>query len=155
MGNKKVRRWLQAMHCLNYMGRTSECRSCKISPNRSSLDRSTSFCRKQNYSYGQCKCKKKCKASLLFQVRICTGDRSGTWCLQKHTSAGLLTLLFMKRLLMVLGLATTDFFTFFLESAPLAPALPVNKKKFTPCTKLFTPHFPTLSHKIQLSCCVT
>lgn len=46
---------------------------------------------------------------------------------QKHTSAGLLTLLFMKRLLMVLGLATADFFTFFLASAPLAPAFPASK----------------------------
>lgn len=48
----------------------------------------------------------------------------------QHTSAGLFTLLFMKRLLMVLGLATADFFTFFFASAPLAPALPVNETLF-------------------------
>ena len=69
-------------------------------------------------------------------------ERSGTWCLHKHTSAGLLTLLFMKRLLMVLGLATTDFFTFFLESAPLAPALPANKKEIHSLKKTIYSKFP-------------
>lgn len=34
---------------------TSECRSCKISPNRSSLDKSTSFCKRHTDTWSQCK----------------------------------------------------------------------------------------------------
>lgn len=45
-----------------------------------------------------------------------------------HTSAGFFTLLFMKRLFMVLGLVTAAFFTVFLDSGPFAPPFPANKK---------------------------
>lgn len=45
------------------------------------------------------------------------------------TSAGFFTLLFMNMLLMLLGLLTDTFFTFFFESPPFPPCLPVYSQR--------------------------
>lgn len=76
-----------------------------------------------------------------------------------RTSAGFFTLLFMKRLFMVLGLVTAAFFAVFLDSAPLAPPFPTKKGKKKPkvflqiwhlsqncrSLQLFSPRFSTTS----------
>ena len=72
------------------------------------------------------------------------------WHKQKLTSTGLLTLLFMKRLLMVLGLETAAFLAFFFEPAPLAPAFPANTKKSIYTPKLSIVQLPLSKKYIKL-----